>query len=107
MNVSAQYRDIAREFAAELRRRCGQRVRTVLLYGSVARGDATEGSDIDLLVVYDDDSEGRRDTQLGLAAEFMDRYSALIAVVDCTPGEYEKLRRFPFGWQVQKEAVSL
>ena len=107
VNVSAHYQDLARQFAAELRRRCAHRVGAVLLYGSVARGDATERSDIDLLVVYEDRLPGVRDTQLDLAAEFMDKHGALIAVMDCTPEEYEKLRRFPFGWRVQEEAVSL
>jgi predicted nucleotidyltransferase len=45
--------EIARDVARELRRLYGERLRSVLLFGSWARGDAHPESDIDLLVVLD------------------------------------------------------
>jgi predicted nucleotidyltransferase len=45
--------EIALAVAAELRHLYGGRLRTVLLFGSWARGDAHPDSDIDLLVVLD------------------------------------------------------
>ncbi len=36
-----------------LARQYGKRLRGVILYGSMARGEATDGSDIDLLVLLD------------------------------------------------------
>jgi len=36
--------------------------RRVILFGSIARGDATEDSDIDLLVVVDDDTPAEKVT---------------------------------------------
>lgn len=44
---------IARDVARDLRRLYGDRLRSVLLFGSWARGDAHPESDIDLLVVLD------------------------------------------------------
>lgn len=44
---------ISRAVASDLRALYGARLREVLLYGSWARGDAREDSDIDLLVVLD------------------------------------------------------
>lgn len=44
---------IARDVAGDLRRLYGYRLRSVLLFGSWARGDAHRDSDIDLLVVLD------------------------------------------------------
>jgi Uncharacterised protein family (UPF0158)/Nucleotidyltransferase domain len=44
---------IARDVARELKRLYGDRLRSVLLFGSWARGDAHPESDIDLLVVLD------------------------------------------------------
>jgi predicted nucleotidyltransferase len=46
-------REIARGVARDLRRLYGERLRSVLLFGSWARGDAHPESDIDLLVVLD------------------------------------------------------
>ena len=46
--------EVAREARDRLRRLYGSRLQHVVLYGSCARGEAGEGSDIDLLVVLDD-----------------------------------------------------
>lgn len=43
-----------------LRARFGQRLREVVLFGSRARGDASEDSDVDVLVVADDLDEADR-----------------------------------------------
>ena len=44
---------IVREFRAELERVYGERLAGVYLYGSYARGDAHDDSDIDVAVVLD------------------------------------------------------
>lgn len=43
--------EIARRFSREVKSRLGKRVENIILYGSVARGDDTEDSDIDILVI--------------------------------------------------------
>jgi predicted nucleotidyltransferase len=45
--------EIARDVARDLRRLYGDRLSSVLLFGSWARGDAHPESDIDLVVVLD------------------------------------------------------
>jgi len=42
---------VARALADWLRKRLGERVANVILFGSVARGEADEESDVDLLVL--------------------------------------------------------
>ncbi len=49
--------EIARRFSREIRSRLGDRVEEVILYGSVARGDDDEESDIDVLVITRSDEE--------------------------------------------------
>jgi predicted nucleotidyltransferase len=49
--TSAYALDAARDYAARLRARFGTRVAWVRLYGSRARGDATEASDVDIMAV--------------------------------------------------------
>jgi len=49
----ANLSDIAAELRKELEALYGARFRDLLLYGSYARGDQQEGSDVDLLVLLD------------------------------------------------------
>ncbi|MGH7340330.1 MAG: nucleotidyltransferase domain-containing protein [Candidatus Rokuibacteriota bacterium] len=57
--VSERLRTAADSYARSLGRRLGDNLVSVVLYGSVARGEARDGSDIDLLVVCDDLPDGR------------------------------------------------
>ena len=49
--VSLRYREIAAETATRLLAAFPDNIQAIVLYGSVARGDANEHSDIDLLVI--------------------------------------------------------
>ncbi len=53
---SARYRAAAERFAEAVRREYGDAIRAVVLYGSVARGEARPSSDIDVLILTDDRS---------------------------------------------------
>jgi predicted nucleotidyltransferase len=48
-----EIRDVVRALEEGLKKLYGDRFRGLLLYGSYARGDAREGSDVDLLLLLD------------------------------------------------------
>jgi len=54
------YRQVLRRFCELLLGRYGVRLKGVLLFGSVARGDWNESSDMDVLVILDELEGGRR-----------------------------------------------
>ncbi len=54
-------------FRAALRERFGDRLRELVLFGSQARGEATEESDVDLLVIVEGLTEAERREVLDLA----------------------------------------
>jgi predicted nucleotidyltransferase len=51
---SARYRAAAEEFATRVHNALGDEVDAIILYGSVARGEATEESDVDVMVLSPD-----------------------------------------------------
>lgn len=82
---------IAAEAAAELRRLYGDRFRRVLLFGSWARGDADDESDIDLLVVLADVAspfaESRRMSDL--LWELTERHDVVVSAVPVSEQDFE------------------
>jgi antitoxin ChpS len=54
-------------FTAEVTRRQGRRFRSAILFGSYARGEEQENSDVDVAVVFSDMPEDFIDTKLALA----------------------------------------
>jgi predicted nucleotidyltransferase len=68
------YRQIAEDFARLLERGLGEQLVSVVLYGSVARGDTQVGSDIDMLVIVDarsrEEKRALRRRVVDLATEF-------------------------------------
>jgi len=51
------YRETAKEFARQLLEKWGQDIDSIILYGSVASGRATDESDIDILIVTQNKAE--------------------------------------------------
>src|SRR5215204_1654180 len=53
--------DVIRELDGGLRKLYGERHRGLILYGSYARGEADEGSDVDLLLLLDGEVDQTRE----------------------------------------------
>jgi predicted nucleotidyltransferase len=59
------------EFVKRSSQEYGDRIRSITLYGSVARGNAVEDSDIDLLVVIDEEDFRLRRKLIGLSFDIL------------------------------------
>jgi predicted nucleotidyltransferase len=80
MQPQVIYQKAVDEFVQRALSRYGTQIASIILFGSVARGDATEDSDIDILVIWNgDESEGWR-AMTGLAFDVLLDEEAYISV---------------------------
>lgn len=102
MNVQT----IIDEFKTEIGKIYGSRLVKVILYGSWARGTATEDSDIDLIVVLKGQiSPGREiDRMIDCITDINLKYDTLIAVVPVSSDTYSHVNS-PLMLNVRKEGV--
>lgn len=99
------------ELAESLHYVYGKKLKSVVLYGSVARGTQTVDSDIDVMILIDGDNDELRlyDDRLNdVSTEFSLKYLKVLSVVDISYQEYEKWRNLsPFYRNVSKEGIIL
>lgn len=61
MNIQERYRKPVEEFVRRALERYGDEIEGIILFGSVARGEGKEDSDVDVLVIWKgDEAEGWR-----------------------------------------------
>ena len=87
----------------------GNNISMIILYGSVARGNATKESDIDIAIVVRsqmDDATRRR--FLSWAADMDIRYERVFSIVDIQETNMKKWEEvLPFYRNVKKEGIIL
>lgn len=93
------------EFVKEILHRYKGKVEAIILFGSVARGEAHEESDIDILVVGDIDLDELVDVSFPLLL----KYGKLISAKDMKKSRFEKLAKegYSFISNVLSEGVIL
>ena len=94
--LSAWEQEALGAFIQSLYLDCGDRVRSVILFGSRARGDAGPDSDVDLLVRLTDDDPYLRSRVRRLAARVSLEYDLLLSVRAVSRSHWEKLARYRF-----------
>lgn len=109
--MPAVTRDILIDFSEEVRKILGKSLRKIILYGSYARGDYTENSDIDLMILTtltDKEIERIEEKIYDLAFDFLMDYGVDISVVIKNEARFNYwLGALPFYNNVQREGVVL
>ena len=106
MNRSNEYIAVAREFVAAVRRNTDA-VREVILFGSVARGEATEQSDIDVALVVDRKDNAVREAELEAGEAMMNKHGTLFGCVTFSTDEWARVKRLPFGQNLLRHGIPL
>jgi len=102
-----ELKSIIQEFKDEIRAIAGANLKRVLLFGSYARGDAEEGSDIDLLLIFEDEvlSDTRRKIR-AFSNSLSLKYDVVISEFLFTEDDFKKYKT-PFLLNVKKEGISV
>lgn len=103
--------DIILDFSRQVKRILGDKLTKVILYGSYARGDYSENSDVDIMVLTtltDDEIRGIKETIFNLAFDFQMEYGIDISVIVKNEEHFNHwLGALPFYDNVKKEGVVL
>ena len=89
----------------------GSKLKSVILYGSAARGTATDESDVDIMVLVDGTDQELRDYggELGdVSTDISIKYVKVLSILDVSYQEYmDWLEISPFYRNVSEEGVVL
>jgi len=85
-----------------------RQLREIILYGSYARGDYSEGSDIDLLLLLDnlDNPGAERERYMAIICDLSLKYDTVVSIIPMDYAAYHT-RKTPLILNIQKEGVRL
>ena len=97
---------VIREFKSRTKKLYGNKLKNIILYGSWARNEANEHSDIDLLVIIKKDIKPGEeiDRMIDIITEINLKHSVLISVYPVSEKNYSTLKS-PLLMNVRKEGI--
>lgn len=108
MEKTAQVTEILRELRRRLDALYGDNLRCLILYGSHARGEADEGSDIDILIVLEvlDDPEAELSRIDPIASDLCLKYDVLLTFEVISARDYLDWNT-PLLLNIRREGIAL
>ena len=89
MGLIKRHEKTVREFAQRAVEECGPLIDAIVLYGSVAKGKARRGSDIDVFIIYHGEKE-IADKLLDISCDIDLKNSTVTNFIENTPEEVER-----------------
>jgi predicted nucleotidyltransferase len=107
-HIPEEIKPILEEVKERLEKIYGPRLKGIILYGSYARGDANDESDIDLLILLDDveNPVDEREKYFKKIHEIDLKYDTLVSTIPMDYQEYSE-RKSPIIMNVRREGIAL
>ena len=102
--MGSDRREVFRDFAERADEELGESIRKMVLYGSVARGDDTESSDVDVFVVVETEEDLERLRDLAFDFGVLER-GVSISVQGETEEEFEGFSSSSFLRNISRDGV--
>jgi len=107
-NLTEKEKQAVKELVDELKKLYGDNLSCVILYGSKARGDATEDSDVDILVVLKNiqnfSLERKKVKEISWRLSY--KYDLLLSIIIRSEQEYMR-KDTPLLMNIEKEGIVL
>ena len=86
----------------------GDSIDKIVLYGSYARGEQTDESDVDIAVILKDDDDKRHDMMTDVIVDYELDQNVTLSVITLDSAHYKQWKRLlPFYTNVEKEGIVL
>ncbi len=97
-----------KSFVDETKKIYADNLKAIILYGSVARDEARDDSDVDIAILVDSDEEGMYDRILDVVVNIELKYNLVISVVLIEMDRFKKWGDvLPFYKNIKKEGITL
>lgn len=107
MKIQKRYQEPLREFVKIAIEKYGEKIERIILFGSVARGEAKGDSDIDILIVTKKEDFRLRHVLIGIAFDILLETGENISVKALSKDEFERHKNFSFLKNVISEGVKV
>jgi len=107
MKVNGKINNPLTFFSKGVRSKLGRRFKRMILFGSQARGDAHQQSDVDCLIIVDRMSDRINDRIDEAAGETLCRYGTVISAFPVSEATARRRRYSPLLINVKKEGILL
>jgi len=107
MEIPEKYRKAVNEFVKKALDKYSDRIESIILFGSVARGGAGEESDIDILVVTRKEDFRLRRMLIEIAFDILLDTGENISVKALSKDEFERHKNFSFLKSVISEGIKI
>ena len=105
--LQRKYENALETFKSRVLKELGKRIQSIVIYGSVARGEATKDSDIDLLVLSNDKKMREKVSDIAYEIDFEYNFETFITPIHLTTDEFEHRIKVgsPFISSILREGV--